>query len=125
MTRAGRKQTLLKVQVATDVQSSTGATSRTWADVTAVYAEIMQSGGSETYAAAEVQNDQNVDVVIRWMPNLTAQRHRFVYTNIYESPPRAIAFDIEEIGDRKGRRHELVARCKVRYAEGFRDGEST
>lgn len=117
------RQTLLMLQVATDVTSSTGAVSRTWADAGAVFAEITTSGGSVTLAANEVQSGQDVDVKIRWRSGITNDRHRFVFTSLWESPPVAIAYDIQDIGDRTGTRRELVAKCKVRHAEGFR-GES-
>lgn len=123
MTRAGRLSSILQLQLATDVVSDTGAVSRTWGTVSTIFAEITSPGGSQSYAAAEVQNDQDVDLLIRWAPGIVSSRHRFVYTNLYLSPPVATAFDIVSIADRDGRRRELAVRCKVRFSEGLR-GES-
>lgn len=116
-------QSLLQLQLATDVVSDTGAVSRTWANVSTLFAEITSPGGDQTYAAAEVQDGQDVDLRIRWAPGISPTRHRFVFTSLYESPPVATAFDIVGMGDRDGRRRELIIRCKVRLAEGLR-GES-
>lgn len=125
MTRAGRKQSLLTLQIGTDVVSATGAVSRTWATDSVVYADIKSPGGRESYGAAEVQNGQDVEVVIRWRTGLTdPTRFRFIFTSLWESPPVAIAYHIDSIADIAGTRRELVAKCTVRYSEGLR-AEST
>lgn len=126
MTRAGGKQTLLKLQIGTDEQSSSGAISRTWADVIDVWADIKSpiiKGDGTTAVAGQIATDSIQEAVIWWRPDVFLDgvaKYRLTDTNFYTDPPTVRVMEILSVNDVDGRRRELALRVKIRDAGGFR-----
>ena len=107
------------IQRRVESQGATGEVTWTWADHATVWAAIEPLMGREYFAAAQVQQENNVRIRMRYREDLH-QTMRIRHGDDSGSPTRFVLYEILSIASPREESRESVLMCKVYDGEGWR-----
>jgi SPP1 family predicted phage head-tail adaptor len=115
--RAGQMRHQVTIESSSISQSSTGATTTTWAAfATDIWAAIEPISGRELFSAQQVQSNLSTRIRIRHLAGVH-EKMRVKYVN---RDAETVYYDIESVIPLNERGAEMHLMCTRRGSEGFR-----
>jgi len=102
-TSAGALRHYVKLQHATYVQDSSGATTETWTDIANIWAQIKPLSGRQMDIAKQAQSEVTHEIIVRYRENVTPDKRIKYGSRI---------FYIESVMNIEERNNWLILRCK-------------